>query len=508
MGTKQLILLAFLLLISQIARAQENRLIPIPEANYHYISNLQHHGYLLNLNPTSLPYTEKEVSRGLRRINRSSLTKQERHWVDLVKKSLRLRKKDRHRLKYGMDIRAGSYLGNSRRESMLRPLGNKPFAYPFIYLSGYMEHGKLVANFGLDHNLYYDRDPDGLDAVTRLYTRSENAYLGFNGKWVKVYFGRFKNQWGPYGGTSTILSSNPDSYDQLNLRFGNNKFSMRAVLGALDNMSADSTYTGNDKSLGSRRRFIVAHRFDWRPNHHVGITVFESILYSGVNSGISLKYFNPLHVYAFLDNAPKNDDMNLMIGSMTWLHWNGLTLSAQLALDDIQVQKSVEKNSFAFSTSLYQANLFHNVDLGLHFEAVSAQAYVSHFPQGRYVYLKRGLATQFNDYVLGALYTHIYTGSFAFTPRLQLLLQGEQHINQLQVFRYPNGRPIPYILTGNQSRTVRPSFTFRYQPFVAFWIKGNAGVNFVRDYHNQPGVDKTRFSGMLKFGINFSLFSK
>ena len=56
--------------------------------------------------------------------------------------------------------------------------------------------------------------------------------------------------------------------------------------------------------VGNRRRFLAAHRWDWRPTRKVALTFMESAIYSGSNSGVSLKYINPLHPFIFVvDNT-------------------------------------------------------------------------------------------------------------------------------------------------------------------------------------------------------------
>jgi hypothetical protein len=482
-------------------------LVDVGDPVYNYISQLQHHGFLLELNPTSLPYTQKEIVNGLQKMEESALTKYEKQWYDLIKNSLKT-KEDDSEINSGFNIKAGSYLGNSRRMDMVRALGNDLFVYPFAKFGGYIEASDFIAKAGLRHSLFYDRDPDGLDAANRLFIRSEDAYLGYNGDWLKIYIGRFHNQWSPIGETSTFLSSNSFSFDQINIRFGSEKLSFRSIIGELDNISADDVFTGRDFGEDSKRRFIVAHRFDWRPSRHFGIALFESVIYSGENSGLSLKYFNPLHAYTFVaDNNPKNDENNLLLGGMLWAQWNGFTVNTQFMLDDLQVEQATEKNNFAFTSSLYKAQLLQNVDLGFEFELVSHQAYVAEQSEGRYVFLKKGLATQFNDYILSNLYLNIYRGNgFTFTPRLQWLLQGEQTINQPQLKTNPDGTPINLILTGNEEQTISPSLSFRYQTVPSFWVEANAGVNFIQDVEHQVGINKSRFAGFIRFGIDFSVF--
>jgi len=505
-----LVTVIFLAFVTISAEAQQNRFIEIDDPAYEYISRLQHHGYLLGLNPTSLPYTEGEVLHQLEGMDQQVLNEKEKRWVELLHGLLKSADRPADSTRYGLDFSAGSYMGNSRRKSALRPIDNDLFLYPQASLGGYLEYDRLIAHGTIRHDLYYDRDPDGLDAARRLYIRSEEAYLGYNGDWLKVYVGRFKNHWAPYGEASSILSANPNSFDQIHMQLGNEHLSLQSVIGELDNINGNNIYTGKAIGPGVRRRYIAAHRFDWRLTRHFGLAFFESVIYSGENSGFSFKYLNPLHAYTFVtDNNPKNDENNLLLGGMLWGQFHGWTLNGQLLFDDFQVEDVIEKNTFTVTASLYKARLFPNTDLGAEFEAVSYQTYNPTQPEGRYLYLKRGLATQFNDYIRASLYANIYSPwgfkGFRVTPKVQLLFQGEQTINQPLVITYPDGRPIDYILTGTAERTVRPSLSFRYQKGRHFWIEGDAGMNFVENVRHQSGVENTRFAAYLRFGVDLAL---
>ena len=65
---------------------------------------------------------------------------------------------------------------------------------------------------------------------------------------------------------------------------------------------------------------------------------------------------------------------------------------------------------------------------------VSAQSYNTDQAQGRYLYLGRGIATQFNDYVFGEFRTQLFPGNklqaMRITSYVGGLLQGEQVIDK------------------------------------------------------------------------------
>ena len=151
------------------------------------------------------------------------------------------------------------------------------------------------------------------------------------------------------------------------------------------------------------------------------------------------------------------------------------------------------------------ANVFSNVDLGLETEAVAYQTYNPEQPEGRYLYLKRGIATQFNDYVYLSLFSNIYSKDLRITPRIAFLWQGEQEINQPLIKRNPDGSLIDIILTGLPEKRIRPSLELFYRPFETLTLSLDAGYTMAEDLHHLPGNSESGFSGMIE--IKWQLFS-
>ena len=120
----------------------------------------------------------------------------------------------------------------------------------------------------------------------------------------------------------------------------------------------------------------------------------EANLYSGPNASPSLKYLNPLFLHTFLvDEPPKNDENNGLLAGMLWLHRGRLTLHGQLLLDDFDLlAESGEPPSLALTGTLH-ARLAPAVDAGARLSVLSARVYNTHQPEGRYLYLLRGLGT-------------------------------------------------------------------------------------------------------------------
>lgn len=489
--------------------AQSNRLLAADDWAYDYITRLQQRGHLLSLHPTAHPYRRGDVRAALDRLSRSDLSAVEDHWVDLLEGALGPGSPDG--VVAGASVEGGVRAANSDRLDPLRPLGDTLSAYPYLHHRYHLEAAPLVGEMSLRHDLYYDDDPDGLDVARRLLARSEQTYVGYGSDRFSAYLGRFSHHWGQYGDASSLLSTNAHTFDQLHLRVEGTRFALYSILGELDSMTEDGRFTGRAEDdsvqVGSVRRFLAAHRWDWRPSRHLVISIMEAALYSGTSSGVSLRYLNPLHPFAFVvDNTPKNDDNNGLVAGLLWAQVRGWTLHGQLLIDDVDLLgEGDEPSSFTAVASLTRASVRPWLDLHVAMTAVAARTYNTHQPEGRYTFMQRGLATQFSDYVRTTVSADVYVTSvpgLRLTPQLHVLSQGERDLRQ----PFPErGEPVDAILDGTVERTVRPALQVRLQRTPWWWIQVDAGLNATSNSRHVAGRSTTRLVGQVNAGMRLSI---
>ena len=500
--------------------AQRYRLVPVGDWAYKYIERLQRRGHLLELAPTSVPYQQGDVADALGRLDRATLGNTEARWVGLLEEALGLEEPESGTARWGVSLGAGLDAANNDRLDVLRPTdaGSPTLEtgdvrlYPNAALRAYLEAGRLIAHLGLQHSVYYNDDPDGLDVANRLMTRSEPAYVGYSGRFADLYLGRFGNHWGVPSEAAVVISGNPRPYDQLHLRLGGERIGVQAFLGELDSITEDGRFTGRVEDdtvrVGNKRRFLAAHRFDWRPSRRFSLSVIEAVLYSGANAGGSLKYLNPLHTLVFTeDNTPKNEENNGFVAGLLWAQVQRVTLYGQLLIDDFDVlRQGNEPASFALVGSLRWAGITPQVDVGLSVEMVATRTYNTAQPEGRYLYALRGLATQFSDYVHAALQADLYLDALLpgliVMPQVQWLAQGERDFRQ----PFPSrDADVGLILDRTAERTVRLGAKLRYQRNPRWWIAWDHGVNLVSNLDHSKGMSRTRFIGQIEVGARFSL---
>lgn len=465
---------------------------------------------MLDLNPAALPYTFGEINDALNKISEDELTSVEQSWIKRVKNRIYTGKQNFSSKKTGIELMVDETYSNSKRLDVIRPLREGKFMYHAAKLSGYVGNDYFIGQFNITQSIYYDQDPDGFDVGRRLYIRSDDSYLGFRKEKLSIFLGRYNHHWAPYNESSTILSDNPRSFDLLNLNYKSDYFEIRSVLGELDGINQNENFTGTATALGSKNRFITTHMITLSPVSNFHLSFFESILYSGFDSSFSLRYANPLLVFGFdSDNLPKNDEVNLLMGGSMWWQIKNLTLHGQLMLDDIHIKRDEETTTFSLTGSANYANIRPALDAGYELEMVAYQTYNSPQPEGRYIYLGRGLATFGNDYIYNKLFLNYYADSIikglTIKPTFHYLMQGEQTINQEIVRTNPDGTLIDIILTGTVEKTLRAGLDLFYSPTQNFWFHLDTGFNTYQNRFNIPGNSDSNFSTTFNIGFRISL---
>ncbi|HEX7071455.1 MAG TPA: hypothetical protein VF190_11645 [Rhodothermales bacterium] len=520
-ATRHLLLALFVALVLAATtvdvRAQADRLLSLDDPAYEYVRRLQRRGYLPELNPTALPYTQGEVAAAVARVPKRRLRGPERYWHRALAERFEWMERDRRDPRAhvgGMLMAGGAATNNDRLDPLRYAETDRPILeageirlYPNAALQVYFDRSPFVAQLGLRHDVFYDVDPDGLDAVNRLYVRNEEAYVGVNTRIASVYLGRFAHHWAPLDVPAVLIGNNPRSYDQLTFRLGGTRLALRSVLAELDAANADGEFTGraDDDAEPPINRYLAAHRLDWRPTPSVGFSLSESALYSGAGVSPSIKFLSPVHTFLFLvDNRPKNEEHNGFFAASAWGRWRRATGSLQVMLDDFDFLNADEPASLAAVADV-GVTVRPWLDLGATVHAVTALAYNTHQPEGRYLYLLRGVATEFSDFVHVEASAQIYPGalpSLSIEPNVHVLWQGEGDVMD----------PFPADASGQETlllgiveQTTRIATRLRFQPDPRAWMGVDLGVNLVRNEGHATGEESVRFIGLFEFGLRLSL---
>lgn len=546
--------------VSGVAQAQQDsRVLSLYDRqSYEYIKQLQDRGHLLELHPTDMPYRYDELHEALQGVMEQEFSGVQTQWIRYLRDRIGLDATE----KPVLDLRGGSYLqvNNSERDHMYRPSDDIAYLWPMIEFAPGIRYQGWVVQAHARFEYYEDRNIDGLDAVNRFWVRNEETYAGFSNEFLEVYGGRVLNHWGVYGQSSGLLSDHSVSYDQVKINVGTKHLQLSSVMGYLDNLKSDDVFNGDTREDPmSVKRYLFAKRLDWRPREHLMFSYRESLIFSGWDAVPQPKYMLPGYIGFFqADNAPQNDFINYLTGIAFWGQFGGgrvdgdgfaksgggsqagaksstksqsssqniLTVHTEVIIDDIiffrESRGIDERSNFNVFFNAAYALSQRPLTLQLNAEMVSSQFYNTDQAQGRYLYLGRGIATQFNDYVFGEIRTQLFLDGklqgLRVSPYLGGLLQGEQVIDKefigsplTQKDKDPDElEPVPdFVLSGVVQESFRAGVEWVYYSPAergwkkGWWLRGDVGLNVMRNLGNVVGNNQTRPVGMIELGVQF-----
>jgi len=531
MGWLKLLVFVLSLIIltyPSIGTAQQSALLPSEDPIYELIERLQRRGHLAQLNPSLRPYSYRALRSAIELLDASKLVGTESEWYSQIN-ALIGQRDDSEELITRFGISAAMMQSSSKRYDPLRPLGTKPHVDPRAEFSAVMVWQNVVAASGLTHDMFYDRDPDGLDLVNRFFIRGENTYLGYSSRFFDLYVGRFGTHWNRVGIEAPLIGDDVMQYDKIAIRVGSERLSLNSIYGELDNLDSLGVFSGRGFKSGNVRRFVFAHRVDWKPVPTLTLSIFEGDLISGANAGLSLRYLQPFHVVFFeQDNTPKNYENNLMVG--TGFHYTKGRVSAtgQFILDDIVIldRKTVEEEG-RLEPATSQTTLLvtvggvkPNLDLGIAGSLISSMSYRTDQKEGQWTYAQHSLATPFADYahikVFADWYADHLTTGLTLKPALHVLAQGTGDFRSDFDKSYDSGRLLPSFLSGTETITIRSALGVDYRLYNVwidqdgnskgweFNITADVGLNLTRNHKNVRNDNALQFHNTAKVRVKRS----
>lgn len=397
-------------------------------------------------------------------------------------------------------LRVGGRLATQDRRDLMRLQETDDISWqPMLQSTTWLNSGAWTAALGVRIDRYYEVDPDGLDTAHRWLSRAENAYVAREGRQVGFFVGRAARHWGEPGLPALMLSDNPRPMDHLALRIGADRIQVRSVLAELDSFTGDGRATGtagaDSVQSGSIRRFVAAHRLSFRIGSRWQAGLSHATLYSGTSSGWSLKFLNPFNVALWeVDNRPKNDENNGMVGAFVHFRNERTRARAELLLDDVDILNNKEPASIAVHASLERSRILPDVNLAAHGTLVSARTYNAEQSTGRYLYLDRGIAVQHADHVrFGAALEWLRWPGWIVRPGVDVLVQGEQDMR----LPLPNTDDAPFLLDGSLEATVRPYLSVLGLTARGLDIGMDAGWNRITNDRHVDGASRSAFTASL-----------
>lgn len=488
--------------------AQTARILTLEHPVYPMLERLQQRGFLDGLSPNRLPWRHHEVLDALNALDDAEMTQTERFWLQQAKKGLET---ETEKAEISATFQGGGFLSNYDRNEPLRSHRTSAGAMPNGVLQARFSEGSWAVQAGLGFDRYYDQDPDGLDLARRLYMRSEGSYLAWNSAFVQISLGRFRQSWTGFSLPGAVLSQNPAAFDHVSFSAGNDTWRVTSLLGELDLLGGDGTFSQRDRFVDGTRRYLALHRLDWRPRKNMQFSIFEGVLYSSKSAGISLAYLNPAQVlFLESDNDPKNFENNLTFGFLSWMRFQKVTFHGQLLLDDgvyenrqvLKQSGQLEPSSYSSVLNITWADALPDLDVSVTGHRVSNLAYRTDQMEGQWSYAQRGLAANFSDFIDRKVQFSWHAFSIAngltLGGYLQQLQQGEGDF-RLPLANDANdaGNPAA-ILAGVVEKTGRLAGTVIFQPAAGLLLTVDAGVNRVQNRFHIPENEELIFSWLAR----------
>lgn len=273
---------------------------------------------------------------------------------------------------------------------------------------------------------FASENPDYLGKEWRnLSGYTEQAYLMWNAKHLRLTAGRNYIVYGPGRKSSLLFSSTARPLDNFKVDIFQKYFSFQAITAKLDKMN------GNERYLSAHR--LSVYLGDW------AISLSEAILYTGTARNPEYAYLNPFLIYhAEQINGP---DLNGNTLGTLELNYSGRNWIAytEFLVDDIQFDKKepgdLEPNEIGCILGMDIADPFkiRGLFLGMEYTAITNRTYKTSDPTHSEWYLHRNVPI---GYELGSDFDRVnvilrkYHKNLQFALEFDRIRQGEGDLSK------------------------------------------------------------------------------
>jgi len=258
------------------------------------------------------------------------------------------------------------------------------------------------------------------------------AYVGFNlGKYIGMQLGH--NQCFIGDGIRSLLFSDfstPFFSLKINTRIW--KFHYQNIFAE---MESDDFTSVNGHSQVVPKKYMAAHYLDFKPNPHLSLGLFESVVFNRDNNQFELQYLNPIILYRTIEGALGSPD-NVLLGFNARLDlWKRVSFYGQFMLDDISISTILDGkgdwwgNKYGHQLGFKYLNLLavDQLDLQVEWNRVRPFTYSHYDSLANYSHYNQSIAhplgANFNEWIISL--------SYAVGPKLSLksswffILKGE-----------------------------------------------------------------------------------
>jgi len=267
-------------------------------------------------------------------------------------------------------------------------------------------------------------------------------------------FGREYWRWGRSTNDAMLMSENSPPFNGLRLQYRARNWSYDFHATVLDQMNVSSQdYAGGIGPAGVADRYLVAHRFNWRPRHNLEFAASEVLVFGGFERPFQWNYLNPILPYYWEQLNDNSDDNPLWNFELSWRIRDGLLLYGEWMLDDFQIDFTSEPQQIGVLLGgTWVPNLADGrLTLNAEYQRINTFVYGQGKPWNRYFHhrdmsgkvigIGSNLGTDADRFTFAPLY---HLNEFLdITSRLDYVRRGENDISDPQNSGVPKGIPFP-----------------------------------------------------------------
>lgn len=344
---------------------------------------------------------------------------------------------------------------------------------------------------------------------SNVYSLEANAYVVIQPKWLRLQFGKDYLSFGPGRHSNLFLSDNAPPFDHLRLDATFRRLKLTYVHGWL----RSSHQPFNDAGQTSDRKFLVAHRLEFRLLPWLFFAGNESVIYGG--RAIEAAYLNPLMVYHIAEQYLGDKDNNTIAFDLTAFPWLGVKIYSALFLDDFTSSRNpfrYWKQTWAFQAGLLWVQPFRLQDTDFRFEYSRIEPYVythkwglinyTHFDQSLGSFLPPNSDSYFSEI------KYRFSRRIQFRGGYELIRHGR---GDLATFGYADGfvdagkpgKQDKKFLMGTNERKHILSLNGRWETWNNHYFYGTWQLTLTQNAGNSRGQDQTQHRFLVGYSLDY-----
>lgn len=166
----------------------------------------------------------------------------------------------------------------------------------------------------------------------------EQATTVLRWKRLTAAFGREYWRWGLSPHDAMLISDHSPPFDGLRMQYRARNWSYAFHATVLDRtLVFAQDYPGGVGQEGLADRYLVAHRFNWRPRGNLEIAASEVMVFGGFGRPWQWNYLNPVLPYYWEQLNNDTNDNPLWSFELSWRIIDGLLVYGEWMIDDFQI---------------------------------------------------------------------------------------------------------------------------------------------------------------------------